>query len=159
MSLRLRPGVVVVDKREEKSGVPEHLLELGVSVRLEFLEVGDYLLPGDVLVERKTARDFLSSLIDGRLFEQAANLASSSENPTLIIEGDLSEALERFGRGEAFWGALASLGYDFKLTLLYTPGSMETAELLAAISKRKREKREEVYLKPRRKRGSLESFN
>ncbi len=152
MSIRLRPGVVVMDKREEKSGVLKHLLELGVSVRLEFLEVGDYLLPGDILVERKTARDFISSLLDGRLFEQASGIASASRNPTMIVEGDLEEALESFGRVKALWGALASLGYDFRITLFYTPSPRETAELLSAISERSPEK-SEVRLKPRRKRG------
>lgn len=147
-----------MDKREERSGVPAHLAELGVSVRLEHLEVGDYVLPGDVVVERKTARDFVSSLIDGRLFEQASNLASASQNPTIVVEGGLREALEWFGREEAFWGALASLGYDFRLTIFYTPGVRETAKLLAAISKRRKGEGEGVYLKPRRKRGSVEEL-
>ncbi|HDD56756.1 MAG TPA: hypothetical protein ENG18_01900, partial [Nitrososphaeria archaeon] len=53
MHLRLKPGVIVVDKREERSGIPSLLRELGISVRYEMLEVGDYLLPGDILVERK----------------------------------------------------------------------------------------------------------
>jgi len=94
--LRLKPGVVVVDKREEKSGVPKILLKLGVSLRYEFLEVGDYLLPGDILIERKEVGDFLSSLLDGRLFDQASNLVEVSENPTILIEGDFSKIFTRF---------------------------------------------------------------
>ena len=123
MHLRLKPGVIVVDKREERSGIPSLLRELGISVRYEMLEVGDYLLPGDILVERKSARDFISSLLDGRLFDQSSNL-----------------------------------GYDFKITLFYTPDVEETAALLAAISKRKTGGKEEVYLKPKKKSGGLEDL-
>jgi len=154
MMLRLRPGVVVVDKREEKSGVPKILLKLGVSLRYEFLEVGDYLLPGDILIERKEVGDFLSSLLDGRLFDQASNLVKVSENPTILIEGDFSKIFARFENKAAIWGAIASLGYDFKLTLLYTPSPEETANLIAIISKRS-PKREEYHLKPKRKRADI----
>jgi len=158
MHLRLKPGVIVVDRREERSGVPALLRELGVSVRYEVLEVGDYLLPGDVLVERKSARDFISSLLDGRLFDQSSNLISSSNNPTIIVEGDLGKAVKHFENPMAIWGALASLGYDFKITLFYTSDIEGTAALLAAISKRKIEGKEEIYLKPKRKGGGLEDL-
>jgi len=148
--LRLKPGTVVVDKREMRSGVPKILLGLGISLRYELLEVGDYLLPGDILIERKEAGDFLSSLLDGRLFDQASNLARVSENPTILIEGDFSKILARFENRAAIWGAIASLGYDFKITLLHTPSPEETANLIAVISKRK-PRREEYRLKPKRK--------
>ena len=154
MTLRLRPGVVVVDKREEKSGVPRMLSRLGISLRYEFLEVGDYLLPGDILIERKEVGDFLSSLLDGRLFDQAANLVKASENPTILIEGDFSRIFARFENRAAIWGAIASLGYDFKITLLYTPSPEETANLIAMVSKRSQSK-EEIHLKPKRKRVSI----
>jgi ERCC4-type nuclease len=39
------------------------------------LAAGDYLIDDEVLVGRKTVGDFVASLIDGRLFPQAARLA------------------------------------------------------------------------------------
>jgi len=152
--LRLKPGVVVVDKREERSGVPRMLSRLGISLRYELLEVGDYLLPGDILIERKEVGDFLSSLLDGRLFDQASNLVEASENPTILIEGDFSRVFARFENRAAVWGAVASLGYDFKITLLYTPSPEETANLIAMISKRT-PSREEIHLKPKKKRADI----
>ena len=154
MMLRLKPGVVVVDKREERSGVPRMLSRLGISLRYELLEVGDYLLPGDILIERKEVGDFLSSLLDGRLFDQASNLVEASENPTILIEGDFSRVFARFENRAAVWGAVASLGYDFKITLLYTPSPEETANLIAMISKRT-PSREEIHLKPKKKRADI----
>jgi len=130
------------------------LSRLGISLRYELLEVGDYLLPGDILIERKEVGDFLSSLLDGRLFDQASNLVEASENPTILIEGDFSRVFARFENRAAVWGAVASLGYDFKITLLYTPSPEETANLIAMISKRT-PSREEIHLKPKKKRADI----
>ena len=46
-------------------------------VRMGRLATGDYLIDDEVLVERKTVADFAASLVDGRLFPQAARLAQS----------------------------------------------------------------------------------
>jgi hypothetical protein len=37
------------------------------AVRMERLAPGDYLVNGEVLVERKTIRNLVASLVDGRL--------------------------------------------------------------------------------------------
>ena len=107
-------------------------------------------------MERKSAGDFISSLLDGRLFDQSASLASASGNPTMIVEGDVKAALRKFGNPMAIWGALASIGYDFRITLFHTSDTEETAMLLAAISKKRESGREEIYLKSKKNKGSLE---
>ena len=99
----LKPGIVIVDRREEKSAVPSLLIKHGLSVRFDVLEVGDYALPGDILIERKTVNDFISSILDGRLFDQALNLSKASNNPTFIIEGDIKNGLMHFENVNAFW--------------------------------------------------------
>jgi hypothetical protein len=69
----------------------------------------DYCVDGAVLIERKTAADFAQSLIDGRLFGQAARMATSSLRPAYILEGS---SAEWFGLGvsrEALQGALVTL--------------------------------------------------
>jgi ERCC4-type nuclease len=71
--------VILVDDRERPSGVVEELEKLsGVLVRIDHLAVGDYNVDGSVLVERKSAKDFAQSLIDGRLFSQARQMARLS---------------------------------------------------------------------------------
>ena len=151
----LKPGIVIVDRREEKSAVPSLLIKHGLSVRFDVLEVGDYALPGDILIERKTVNDFISSILDGRLFDQALNLSKASNNPTFIIEGDIKNGLMHFENVNAFWGALASLTYDFKQIVFFTNSPEETATLINVISKRKRGKEEDVWVKPRKKKATL----
>ncbi|MGC8850441.1 MAG: helicase-related protein, partial [Candidatus Bathyarchaeia archaeon] len=68
------PVKVLVDHREANSRVVAELSRLGVDVELASLPHGDYILSERVAVERKTINDFASSIIDGRLFEQASTL-------------------------------------------------------------------------------------
>src|SRR5262245_11141267 len=56
-------------------------------VRLARLRVGDYLINDEVLLERKTIADFAASLVDGRLFPQAARLARDGRRSLVLIEG------------------------------------------------------------------------
>jgi len=56
------------------------LEELGLPVKEEALQIGDYII-GDILIERKDIRDFFSSLRDGRLWSQLYNI--------LVVIGDV----------------------------------------------------------------------
>src|SRR5436305_562296 len=70
------------DARERAGGVLERLAALdGVDLRVSHLPVGDYLLGDDVGVERKTAGDFVSSIVDRRLFRQVEALQAAFARP------------------------------------------------------------------------------
>ncbi len=56
-------------------------------VHVERLPIGDYCIEDGVIVERKTYADFATSLVDGRLFPQAAALARSPHRPMVLLEG------------------------------------------------------------------------
>ena len=77
----------------------------------ERLEVGDYLIKYgsfEVAVERKDIRDYVSSLADGRLFNQLYSLSSSFEKSFLFIVGDFSLVADRIDR-RAYLGSLISV--------------------------------------------------
>ena len=59
---------------------------MGAIVSFENLLVGDIKLAGDITIERKTARDLLTSIVDGRLFKQCVKLIKSTDRPLLLIE-------------------------------------------------------------------------
>jgi len=46
----------------------------GASVKIAKLSYGDYIINDKITIERKTADDFLLSIIDRRLFNQLSNL-------------------------------------------------------------------------------------
>ncbi|MFA6012018.1 MAG: ERCC4 domain-containing protein [Desulfobacteraceae bacterium] len=79
---------IAVDFREKASGIVENLSLQGVAVELKHLEHGDYLINDTVTIERKTGKDFLVSIIDGRLFNQIAALKKECSKPLVLIEGN-----------------------------------------------------------------------
>jgi ERCC4-type nuclease len=78
---------IVVDHSECHSALLAAVRRSGwFDVQTDRLATGDYLVNGEVLVERKTIRDLAASLIDGRLFPQVARLAHSRYRSLLLIE-------------------------------------------------------------------------
>src|SRR3989344_5790810 len=78
---------IFADYREKGSGVVKELVDLNVSLKLEMLQVADYLLSSRVAVELKLVGDFVTSIIDGRLLEQLKSVKKSFERPIIIIQG------------------------------------------------------------------------
>jgi DNA excision repair protein ERCC-4 len=132
--------LVVADERERASGVPHELESLGVRVEYRVLDVGDYLT-GDYAVERKSVRDFISSVFDGRLFDQAYRLGKSYENVLLIVEGDSNERLEKLKNPGWFWGGLASALLDYEMKCFFTPDTKQTALLIHTLGQRAEKER------------------
>ena len=128
--------LIYVDSREMKSGVVKELYSKA-ELKIKNLEVADYVLSDRVAVERKTAEDFINSLIKGErdLFSQLLSLRKSYLRPLLIIEGEL------YGRvhPNAIRGALAAIVVDLGIPVIQTKSQQETAEILLAIAKREQE--------------------
>ncbi len=130
---------VFVDHREKGSYVIKELLNLGISIDLQQLEVGDYLLSSRCAIEYKTVSDFVNSLIDGRLLQQAKELKKMYGRPLYIIEGMEDMYAVRNIHANAIRGMLAALTVDFGIPVLQTKSSKETAALLAQIAKREQD--------------------
>ncbi|HVL49243.1 MAG TPA: DEAD/DEAH box helicase [Candidatus Thermoplasmatota archaeon] len=128
-------AVVIADHREFASEVAKELSRADVVVRPETLETADYVLSDRVGVERKTAEDYVGSLVDGRLFEQVRALRSAYPTPILVIEGDNILAVRKVSPA-AIHASLASILTDYRVTVLTTRDPRETADLLAALAKR-----------------------
>ena len=125
---------IVVDSRELSSTVPRELLEFGIVSKPKMLDIGDYLVSDRVCVERKTAEDFVGSMIDGRLMDQMKNL-NTYARPCLIIEGEGLYS-KRGVHPNAIRGALASIVLDFKVPTIFTRDERDTAAIIAAMIKR-----------------------
>ncbi|EED19385.1 DNA repair protein RAD1, putative [Talaromyces stipitatus ATCC 10500] len=80
------PPTVVVDVREFRSALPSLLHGRSMVVVPCQLTVGDYVLTPDICVERKSVRDLISSLKNGRLYNQAETMLKHYKNPLLLIE-------------------------------------------------------------------------
>ena len=127
--------VVVADSRELGALVTRELAKLGALIKSETLQVGDFVLSDRIVVERKEVDDFASSIIDGRLFEQAAKLKEAYVKPLFIVEGETLTGSGRV-RPEAMMGAYASILIDYGIPIVWTQKPSETAQLMFAISRR-----------------------
>lgn len=119
--------IVVADVRETASELPRLLEELGIGVRYEQLAIGDYVLPGDVAIERKALHDFISSIFDGRLFRQASELAEHYGRAIILIEGDIGMINSIVNNVRVYYGALASLALKFSVRLVFVPSVRDSA--------------------------------
>lgn len=138
---------IVLDHREQAGGVTRHLHALGAQLEARQLDVGDFVLSDRVVVERKTATDFIDSLIDGRLFEQLKAL-KSYPRPFVVIEGDGLYGVRNLS-AEAVAGALAAITVDHGIPVLQTKDALETARFLAAVAKREQQREgRKIALRP-----------
>ncbi len=129
---------VLVDYREERSGVPDLLAgHADLDVHSVALPVGDYLLAGTLLVERKTSSDFVASVRDGRLIRQLAALSRTSNGspPVLMLEGDGSGAIPSLG-GPQRRGLLAWAVVSGGVSVVPSSGPADTAQLLTTMARR-----------------------
>ena len=145
---------MVIDEREKKSGIPDLLKEIGVKVEMKNLPIGDYIVASETVVERKSIHDFISSVFDGRLFDQCNRLKEHFEHPAIIIEGDIDEINQIAENPLVFYGAISSVALDFKIPVLPTPNASNTAKLLVAMCARQG-KTKGPFLKKIRKSGNI----
>ncbi len=128
--------MIAVDYRERGSGVPELLKLLGAPVKFAELDVGDYALSPGICVERKECGDLVSSIVDGRLFEQARLLSSACDRPMLVVEGRLESIVERRKiKLSQVYGAIASL-LSRRVVVVGTGGPVETAMFIYGLYRR-----------------------
>ena len=125
---------IVADEREKPSGVPDELRSLGVMVEYRLLDVADYIV-GSYAVERKSARDFISSLYSGRLFDQAFRIGEAYQRILLVVEGNLWDRVKSGRNPRSLWGALISAVLDFDLNTFFTPDERQTAQFLFTLAK------------------------
>ena len=117
-----RDRVVRHELRVDPSERHSALLELArqcdaFDIRMEHLTVGDYCIDRGIVVERKTHADFALSLVDGRLFPQAARLARCPHRPVILLEGPRPARMPDV-HPHALKGAMVSLAVTWRLPVL-----------------------------------------
>ena len=146
---------IIVDERERKSGIPDLLKSVGLNLEMKTLPIGDYIVAPETVIERKSIRDLLSSVFDGRLFDQCSRLKEHFQYPIILMEGNVDEIDEIADNPLIFYGAISTVVIDFKIPVIPTPSATHTAKLLVSMCSRK-ESPKGPYLKKIRKSNDLE---
>jgi len=132
----LRPEgkvVVAVDYREKETA--EFLEMFGAIVNMDALVVGDFVCSDRVVVERKAHSDFVGSIIDGRLFEQAHHMRDHFEKPVFIIEGHSDRDISV----NALKAAIATLATQYNASVLNTKNPKDTALTVFWLAKKEQQ--------------------
>ncbi len=146
---------IVVDEREKKSGIPDLLKSVGIQIEMKTLSIGDYIVAPETVVERKSIRDFVSSVFDGRLYDQCNRLKNNFQFPIILIEGNVDEIEEFTENPLIFYGAVSAIALDFKIPIIPAPNAMHSAKLLISMCSRK-EITQGPFLKKIRKSNDLQ---
>lgn len=125
---------VIVDYRERASGLLELIREHDVFVEVKPLPFGDYIINDSITIERKTARDFLISIIDGRLFTQLSNLKKHCPCPVVLIEGNPCKTDVDIDPA-AIKGALISVETIWYVPIVFTCSKEDSVETLLMMGR------------------------
>jgi Fanconi anemia group M protein len=133
---------IIVDQRETK--LIELLEKEGgetFEYEIEQLDIADIITSKDVAIERKEGGDFVTSIIDNRLFEQLLRLKETYSNPVLILEGLNDEIFENTGMNiKSIYGALAFIAYKLGIAVIPTRNLKDTLIVIERIAYREQVK-------------------
>lgn len=117
------------------------------------LEVGD-IVDGQLCIERKSIGDFLSSIIDRRLFNQALNMQSNFKFPIIMVEGDfrnISENIYFANRKismENVRGAIASIYVKYGVPILFCSTRNNFVEMVNLLVTKSKEECNGIIIEP-----------
>jgi Fanconi anemia group M protein len=145
--------VIICDYRERE--IIKLLKGFDVSVNRMNLEVGDFICSERVAIERKTHSDFISSIIDGRIFNQVKLLKKSFEKPIIIIEGYSNREIN----DNALKATIATLVTNYGISLINTKNIKDSAKMIYWIAKKEQEEQNfGLSFKVRKKPKDLENI-
>ncbi len=132
--VRPRRHQLRVDLSERNAAVLDLARECDdFDVQMVRLPIGDYLIESGVVVERKTYGDFARSLVDGRLFPQAAALARSPHRPVVLLEGPKPTRMPEV-HPHALKGAIVSLAVMWRLPVLHARDPEDALRILRLLA-------------------------
>ena len=125
---------VIIDHREQNrvEKAKTYYESEGLEVTVEELPVGDYMFTDGtdkVVFEYKEVNDFITSINDGRVFNQAINQAEEFNHHFVVIRGTESERAKYLAISKnyrtvtlyQYLGAIASLNRYTTVLEVYTP--------------------------------------
>ncbi len=128
---------LIVDHRETKLIKLLKEKKERFTFEIKQLKVGDIIVSEDVAIERKTGSDFISSIIDGRLFPQLLKMLDTYPNTILILESLNELVFENTGMNlSSIYGVLAYVAYKMGVSIIPTRGLEDTLIVIERIAYR-----------------------
>lgn len=132
---------VIIDNRETKLKVLLDKKKDTITYESKQLDIADIVISSEVAIERKEGFDFVSSIMDNRLFEQLLRLKDTYECPILILEGLTNDVFENTGmKISSIYGALSFISYKLGISVIPTRNIEDTAIVIERIAYREQVK-------------------
>jgi len=136
---------IIADIHEKDSMILAELSEnKDIELIIQPLKIGDYLI-GDIIIERKTISDLISSMISKRIIEQLKQMKQYPQQ-LLILEGDLEDI---DFNPNAIRGFILSVVTNYQIPIIFTKNSEETTKYLIILAKQQLKPRTEISLHSR----------
>ncbi len=123
---------IICDYREKPSGIPGLLYDTTAEVSISSLSTGDYIINDQIIVERKTAEDFIQSIINNRLFDQCSKLKKASKRILILIEGNPYKTGHKMNPS-VIRGAILSILTAWQIPIIYSESSESSVELIIIL--------------------------
>ncbi|MFX0141458.1 MAG: ERCC4 domain-containing protein [Candidatus Hodarchaeota archaeon] len=141
---------IIVDKREPKN-IIDLLKQEDIEVKIESIDVGDYIISDSVAIERKSGGDLVSSITQDKrnLFEQLMRLSETYEFPILLIE-NLKTAFKFQMKPSSIYGVITSIAQRNRIPIVPTLNYKDTVIALKRMVIREQKEEEEPFIIARR---------
>lgn len=159
---------ITIDSREKNriKSATEYYTQQGLTVTVAEEQTGDYIFNNQVVFEFKTIPDFVSSIQDGRVFNQAITQAENYDYHYVIIQGDghtraKALAMSRNYREVTYFqylGAIASLNRYTTVIESYSPFINEAYYRMLITAKKCLQNKPIVKKFPRKHRNPAFNF-
>jgi len=138
---------IIVDTRERKLMKILDQKKDTINYTIEQLDIADIVISEEVAIERKEGSDFVSSIMDNRLFEQMMRLKETYTKPILILEGLNDKVFENTGMNiNSIYGALCKVSYAMGISVIPTRNLNDTAIAIERIAFREQSKGYEALM-------------
>ena len=138
---------IIVDNRERKLMILLDSRKDTITYESQQLDVADIVISEDVAIERKEGFDFVSSIMDNRLFEQLSRLKETYSKPILILEGLNDEVFNNTGmKIQAIYAVLAKVSYVLGIAVIPTRNLDDTVIVIERIGYREQIKKDSSLL-------------
>lgn len=142
---------IVADSRESNSSVVK-TLDTFDDIDLEVknnMEVGDYVVSNECVIERKSVQDFHDTITGDRsIFDQIKNMSNSYEKSILLIEGGHGGLYTKNIHPNSIRGILASIVSDFNVSIIESVDEDDTSSILRHLAKKEQDNAKNESINP-----------
>lgn len=127
--------LLLVDHREPREMVAFFESVENLRIEIVALETGDFVIPGKLIIERKTARDLVRSVVDEdkRIFYQTERMAKSEVPGVLLLEGNIYEQTSM--QLNAITGTLSFISAIQGLSIIPTLSVTHSADMIVKLAR------------------------